>query len=398
MLINALGTVAILLILGAAFITMVASENRLINRSFLSAAALSAAEAGADFAFWEKKFGGGDFLQADGWQIADNATNVRRSFTGSIQGNNGAVIGDYTVIVTDPFDVDNSAESAGTAPSAAAAVAARTVRIEIEGMTLFDNTIFSGGEVTLGGGSVTDSFDSEIAPYDPADPGTNGNVNTNGDITLLGATTQINGDANPGPDGTVNDPASVTGDTNPSPGDITLPPVPGLADAQINNDNQVLIDAELLDEDTLVFSGDAAELPPGTYYISDLTLNAGSLITLSPAVDPDNPVNIYVTTDLDLSGGSGVGTEDKTAALFVYYTGVNEASITGQSDFCGALYAPNAVSIKVAGGGSVCGSIITGGNVTVMGGSDIHYDEAVGRSNKSIVIPGANFVVAWQEK
>ena len=44
--------------------------------------------------------------------------------------------------------------------------------------------------------------------------------------------------------------------------------------------------------------GDAADLPPGTYYFSKLTLSGGSTIRIS------GPTVIYVTGDVSLSGGS----------------------------------------------------------------------------------------------
>ncbi|MFH1995986.1 MAG: hypothetical protein ABIJ27_03190 [Candidatus Omnitrophota bacterium] len=397
-LINALGTVSILLVLGAAFLTSVAAENLLINRAFLSACALSAAEAGADFAAWERKFGGNDFLPADGWAIADAGGIVRRSFSGSIQGNNGVIVGDYTVVVTDPFAVDCTLESTGNSPSDANPDATRIVRLELEGMTIFDNAVFGGNDVTLRGGSTTDSYDSEVAAYDPANPGNRGNVNSNGDITLVGAPTQINGDANPGPGDAVNNPGNVSGSVDPSVADISLPPI-DMASAQAVNDNATVgmtdngnpgIDGN---GDIDLGGGDNLTLNTGTYYIDEFELKGNSTLTLAPGA----VVDLYVVDDVALAGGAVINTDANPLSLTIYYNGNNAAQLTGGTAFYGGFYAPNAASVLIAGGADVYGSIAAGGTVNINGGSNIHYDEALSRNN-NMIIPEATAVIAWQEK
>ena len=57
-------------------------------------------------------------------------------------------------------------------------------------------------------------------------------------------------------------------------------------------------------------------------------------------------------------------------------------AITGNGNFYGAVYAPQA-SISVSGNGGVYGAL-TGASVTVNGNGGLHYDEALGNLGRYV--------------
>jgi hypothetical protein len=91
------------------------------------------------------------------------------------------------------------------------------------------------------------------------------------------------------------------------------------------------------------------------------------------STSPCAPVRIYVNQTLSLGGGGVAGMVPNNPPGFeVLYSGTADASFTGNSDFYGTIYAPNA-SLELKGGAVVYGAV-SAKNVTDSGNVTVHYD------------------------
>ncbi|MBU4258114.1 MAG: hypothetical protein KKH45_01815 [Proteobacteria bacterium] len=390
---------AIIAILGTTAVIVTTTDLKIGSNYKTSVQAFYVAEAGIERAklvlFQGSDNGLDDELATK--TILDNVSLGNGSYTVQVDDNNDgdgdpSVDSDGKVIVT----------STGTAPNNAQSVIEATVELE----SLFSKAAFGCDEVQMSGGGVTDSFDSSIGSYASQAVNTdswgnmialsNGDVGSNGDIKLTGGSA-VNGDATPGPGCSVSSSGGggVTGSTAPNskvedctPLDLTSM----MSTASSTNDNGTI--PALTDKgkdpfktpgslDLHLSGGDNIELSAGTYYFTDVSLGGGSTITTS------GKVTIYVEGNYDISGG-GVINSGNATNLAVYVSGT-QAKLTGGSGTAGAIYAPNA-DVLISGGGEINGSVF-GKTVKNSGGSDFHYDEALGKKGPYLSAKIAN----WHE-
>lgn len=402
---------AIIAILGTTAVIVTTTDLKIGSNYRASEQAFYNAEAGIERAklvlFQDSGNGLDDeLLGADA--TANTADDGILSFGSSVSFGNGS----YSVVVTDNDDGDGDlfadsdgkviVTSTGTAPNNAKSVIKATVELE----SLFSKAAFGCDEVQMSGGGVTDSFDSSIGSYASQAVNTdswgntialsNGDVGSNGDIKLTGGSA-VNGDATPGPGCSVSSSGGggVTGSTAPNsqtedctPLDLTSM----MSTASSTNDNGTI--PALTDKgkdpfktpgslDLHLSGGDNIDLSAGTYYFTDVSLGGGSTITTS------GKVTIYVDGDYDISGGGLVNSGNATD-LTVYVSGT-QAKLTGGSGTAGAIYAPNA-DVLISGGGEINGSVF-GKTVKNSGGSDFHYDEALGKKGPYLSAK----IINWHE-
>jgi hypothetical protein len=174
-------TLAIMAVMASVAFRTADDERRAAWAAKESGVALYAAEAGlrATMANWpgtEPMMAPGATLDL-GWRLLPN----KSSYHATIQRVDRGGLQAFAVVV--------EAKSRG----------AQGGRTRISGMVsavpTFSSGIFAEGDVTLTGGSSTDSYNSSLAPYNPAAPDSGGSVSTNGNITLSGSPTNIKGDA-----------------------------------------------------------------------------------------------------------------------------------------------------------------------------------------------------------
>ena len=249
----------------------------------------------------------------------------------------------------------------------------------------FANAAHGTGAITLIGNGDTDSYDSRLGAYNVS-----GNLGTNGDIstdsTAVAAITidpnsTVSGDVLVGPGGNTStgvvNAGTITGTTStePSTWDLPLSSIP----------------TGVVNQGALTISGNTTRtLTEGTYWFSSLSISGNGRLVTTGAV------KIYVTGAISISG-NGVGTANNAPPNLLIYgtrdpTSTNPAcvssncstsvAITGNGNFYGAVYAPQA-SISVSGNGGVYGAL-TGASVTVNGNGGLHYDEALGNLGRYV--------------
>ena len=369
------------------------NELFLTAHSFMSLRALNLADAGADLAVWDIIHNNAQFT---GWSGTNPKTTTIYSFTDS----NGTSVGDIVVSALNTASNQYLVTSTGYVPSIADTKAKKIVKVKAFPRPLFNNGIFGYSAVALSGNTVVDSYNSNNGPYSIATAGTNGDIGSNGSLTLAD-NALVKGDLFVGPSGSVagNIPGRYTGETVYSGNDVEPESVtlPGYFTGLPNLGNYT------------VAGNQTPTLPTNNYFYENISVSGGSAVLTISANS-----HVYVRTNFTISGqakvitGSGVefyvgGTGSFAGQGIVNSTGVpndlriyglsasTNLSYTGLSDFYGAIYAPES-TVYLGGNAAYFGAIV-GGNVTETGNVAFHYDEALAQNG-----PYDGYDIAyWQE-
>jgi hypothetical protein len=247
------------------------------------------------------------------------------------------------------------------------------------GAIRFKFGVYSQGKMTISGGGLSDSYDSDVAPYNAATAGSNGDLASDSTISLSSSTI-VKGDVTSARtvsggivSGTVTQnatPYAANPILNcPAGGYTPAASVPATAGVSYNATTGALT----------VSGGNTLTLtvPPTQFYFSSVTTSGGSKITFN---NPSNQhVDIWVDDVVNVSGGGFVNPSGKATALGIWSCGVKTSAwtISGGSGAYFSVYAPNH-NVTVSGSGDLWGALAAN-NVVASGGSKFHYDEALGR-------------------
>lgn len=268
---------------------------------------------------------------------------------------------------------------------------------EKPGVRIFGYGVFATGTacptITMGGGALTDSYDSSAGTYAATAQTTNGDVGTNGSLTITG-NAAIKGNAylvnvtngicplatysntsNVGISGNGGAPIA-TGSaqtfntpvySNPSPALTTITAYTNNVSLPPGNYNNVQLSA-----------GKTLTLSPGTYNFNSLTLSGNSTL----AINSGGPVILQIAgagvlvNALDLSGGTVSNSGGVPANLQIVYSGTLPIVLSGGAAASGVVYAPNS-PITMSGQAPWFGSIISK-TFNDSGGAAVHYDRSLG--------------------
>lgn len=239
------------------------------------------------------------------------------------------------------------------------------------------------------GDLMTDSYDSRDGAYGGANIHPNGDICSNTDINLSGSV-EIYGDVMYGTGYSL----TTSGNAYDVWGVVAsqcCPPVTpdfggDMATAATTNDNSTIgIDecnngpyGDPADPWNVTVDGGCRELilgnpdgvTPSTYYFDSISI-AGN----GPAINVVGPTTIYIDGGIaDFGGGGIVNVSEDPTDLVIYTTGP-EVRFRGDSDFYGAVVAPNA-DIILEGTTNFYGALL-GQTVDIRGNSGIHIDEAL---------------------
>jgi len=290
--------------------------------------------------------------------------------------------------------------------------------------------------MSFGGGGTTDSYDSAAMTYSGGNVVTQpygGNVGTNGNLSASGSSTIINGSLSTPRSGTgscststvtalsTNGNATVTGGITELPQIVTYntppapTPTPSNTSMTVANNNPsctsfpaqcsalpsanptaLYITAGTSSTSAtqlgaLTIKGDLHLVPPvGTAAGSVVYINAYSLTAngnpniyidpipgTSPAQYAQIMLNVAAAGTIDLTGSNIANPSLIPGNFQILYAGTNQITMNGGSQTAALVYAPNA-PFKLNGGGSLYGSVVAG-QITDLGGGDIHYDRELER-------------------
>jgi hypothetical protein len=116
---------------------------------------------------------------------------------------------------------------------------------------------------------------------------------------------------------------------------------------------------------------------PGKFVFSTINFSANTDIKINNS--SSDPILIYVTGNIDLSGNAELGIKYinsepilKPGKVQIYCTGTAGVKIHGNPDGAFALYAPNS-DITFCGSSNLYGALV-GKTINVNGSGDIYYD------------------------
>jgi Tfp pilus assembly protein PilX len=276
---------------------------------------------------------------------------------------------------------------------------------ERSGTPILSYAVFAAGNacpsITISSSGSTDSYDSSQGTYAGTVQTTQGDIGTNGTLSMSGSST-INGNAylvnvvtaGSCPTQTFDNGSSVgvTGNggvpiamgapktfsnpvyANPSPALVTNTGYSSNVSLAPGNYNNVTVSG-----------GNTLTLSPGTYNFNSIKLSGGSIITVSPA----GTVVLEIAgagapaKAVDFSGGSISNSAGSPSSFQIVYNGSRPMTLSGGSSSAAVVYAPSS-PITMSGGSPWYGSII-GSSFVNSGGSAVHYDRSLATS---LVTPG----------
>lgn len=375
-------SVAVMSIVVVAALNTASDERRTSRATREATLALYAAEGGLRqvYGSWPsaavKLMNPGDSLVL-GWAELPNKASYRTV----IHRLDGGGLQEYNVVVTGR----RKGESGGVA----------TIVGVVGGIPKLTYGVFSKTNISLGGGGLIDSYDSEVAPYNSLAPDSNATIWSNGALdinrtTVLG-TVSAAGDTSSSNWGTVNVSGGVHGYEEAAPEmDINACPATGFTPAaQVPTGAGISYNATT---GVLTVSAGAILLLTGSsYYFSRVILAGNSQLHVNPAVGAAR-TEITVSDSLDLRGGTVVNQTNVPTKLGFSSCGSPVPArgwlVSGGASAAYSVYAPNH-PVTLTGGGTLYGAVVASRFFNT-GGGTLHYDEALARlpSEKLLVQKG----------
>ena len=417
-----LTTLAVSVVLGsilAAYLQLVNQQNILNNRSQYWNLAIGVAEAGIEEALTQIHFT--NDYSANGWTLSESVGYIKtRELVGSNYTNKFSVIINGlvspTLISTGYVRMPNGSEIK------------RVVKVSTQLNGLFSKGMVAKGTIDFNGNSVkSDSFNSEDPRYSANGRYSSAKAKDNGDVaTDLQIINGVNlGNANiwgrvsTGPGGTVaiGPNGSVGSSQWQTNGNTGIQPGYSSDDMNVNFPNV-----------EMPYTGGAftptRKQVNGTWYDYVIDSNGDwqlSNLTKSVIVTSNVTARLLVTESIDLTGqdaiilqnganlklymagssariaGQGIVNPNASAASFFYYGLTNNTSldITGNGQFTGVIYAPQA-ALSLKGGGSNTEDFIgasVSGSVVMNGKFSFHYDEVL----STLGGPRGFLITSWNE-
>ncbi len=235
--------------------------------------------------------------------------------------------------------------------------------------------------------ATTDSYDSEIAPYGPANQARNGGVCSAGPVTLASGADVL---------GNVQG-TSVSqfqGGGTSIAGSVLEVPIPDVFEpvdfSSVGSNNNLDIERGPVwappfynssTRDLVVNNGRNLTLQSGTYHFRNMFLAGGSTLTI------DGDVEIFIEQEMRFDNGT-VANLDQRPENFRLNVGAGPVNVQGGHNLHAVIYAPEA-TVEVANGTGFFGSIV-GRTLTFAGGGGLHFDESLIEDNRE---PGPSKLV-----
>lgn len=292
---------------------------------------------------------------------------------------------------------------------------ARQVRIDLNRSGTFANGLTSRNGVLMKGNKTSvDSYNSDLGPYDPANPNDGGSVASTS--VAVDAVSIQNADifgyvATGGGQPKVGSNGSVTGkDTEAG---IKVDP------KRVSMD--FYADFPPVETPTLTnpfFStwGSTMGVPswPTEFHLSSLSIGSGAVMSVygdvtlivdgnidingELRVEPGASLTVYVEGDVDVGGTGMMNLTNKPSQLVLFGTapegGGQDIRLHGNGAMAGAIYAPFAdVAMKGGGSTGVMFGAVVANTISLNGNYEFHYDEAL----KDYGTNGKLSLVSWRE-
>lgn len=257
---------------------------------------------------------------------------------------------------------------------------------------VFNWSLFGDEKVKVTGSVVTDSYNSTNGLYIGTPPGTNGDVATNSisigergedKAIYVNGSAVVNGDLIIGPGGDTSRAISIVGSsvvTGTRQAATSVVPTPS-----------VTVPSGLTNSGALTVGSGTQTLAAGSYLYSSVSVANGATLTSS------GPVKIYVTGDLNVDGGSILGSVNSPPNMIIKVVGDNDVRFSGTNNrLYAGLYAPDS-DVTITGSATVYGGVI-GEEVSLNGSGRFVLDEALSSAGASEQGITTIDVLSWREQ
>jgi hypothetical protein len=393
-----LGTIAVLAIIIAAYISLVNNQSAGIARSQTWNQAIPVAESGVEEAMTQLYFAGTNaaLLTSNSWTAGTNGIyHKSRTFS------DGTYFGAYIQVATNPIIISTGFVYFAYDKT----YISRRVKVVTTRVQPTPGGLNARGGITFEGNSYMDSFNSGNPLYSTNGQYASGKREKNASavtdstnqpaISMAGGAT-IYGNATTGPNGTVN--GTVTGtiaqNANVQFNDISAPYSSGVTPTSGTNGGTSY--TYLLNSSNANYYMTSLSMSSSqTMYIgaSNVTLYINGSVSLSGQsqiiIATNASVKIYLNGSASFGGG-GIVNDGGYASQCTLYGLPNCSSISliGGAAFIGTVYAPEA-ALTIGGNAGAFGSF-SANTIDVKGTAAVHYDEGLA--------PNAGYVaITWNE-
>ena len=399
--------ILVLTALSAAILLRSVNENTIASRVANSSAALWAAEAGVQKAFWEYTYNNCVGMVQQGTATAcvscSSCGGGNKTLAATLSG-----YGDYDVVLN---NANSQIQSVGSVPSRSSTKkVVRNIQTALSKPSIFSYGIFAKGQVTIANNALVDSYNSTNGLYGGANILHNGNVGSNG--TTAGI---VN----------VNNNGTVYGNVSTGAGGTVTQGNGSIVSGTITNDNSIELPSVVVPSTLTGLSSG------GTYSVGNnatQTLNAGDYKYTNVSLSNNSTLNVNGTVRLYLTGASAFTTQNNViinvnsgANLTIYTDGVttfnnnitinnvakdaskfliystyssntNGVTLNNNSASYVGVYAPN-TKIDISNNAGLFGAVV-GKAVNLNNNGEVHYDEALA----SMANPYEDAIINnWQE-
>lgn len=213
----------------------------------------------------------------------------------------------------------------------------------------------------------------------------NGDVGTNGNLTMSGAGALVEGNAILG--GTVDDPTKVTGNLTEGADPVTVNPVacPAIPYGPAPTGGGVNLNTTT--GNINITGGSVVTFAGGTYFFHDFSKGGGSEMDVPVGA----VVDIYVSGNVSIGGGGFINLNNTSNNLQIWGCGtdVTDWSINGNSDVYMTIFAPNH-DLTISGTGNRFGSF-TAAYLTKTGSGLVEMDFSLASPTGQFVVVGGSW-------
>jgi len=260
----------------------------------------------------------------------------------------------------------------------------------------FRYAMFGDNSVLMENATCTDSYRSDSGSYAATQVNDEGDVGSNGTVTLQNTAT-IGGNAQTAtPDGITQDFVStIVGDTTTGVDSVEIDIV---SDSEYTWAKSVSQAPDSLSGSSYNYNPGQRSLTIGTngsltlaggvYYFSSIKMESTSDIFIAPGAT----ATIYLTGDLVLENHTRINPGGSPAACIIFSTG-SLFKLENTSEFYGGFYGPDAV-FQVENNTSLYGSIVAE-DIRIENAACFHYDRLLGSYAKGYT--GDQLIVAWRQ-
>ncbi len=253
---------------------------------------------------------------------------------------------------------------------------------------------YSDLSLSIQNNACTDSYASDSGTYAATHDNINGDVGSNGTVSVKGGSATVGGDvfsATPGGIILTGNP-TINGDTatgtDPVPMNLVSDADYTYAQSHNSAPTGFVGTGYTYTSGNLKIKAKTISLNSGTYYLNSLTLMDGGKLNVSPGAR----VKIFINDSLSIQNNSSINSGGVPSNMNIFTRGT-KITVGDNASYYGTIYAPNCI-LDHSNNAYIFGAVIAK-TILVANNACVHYDRALARSGYSVLSDYQ--VLAWKQ-